>query len=246
MIDTHCHVIWGVDDASQEEATSRQMLQIAVEDGVEAILCTPHSLPFLKYENDAATLRAPFEALKRLIQAEKWPLEVALGCEFFLSDQSLSWIREGRAVTLNGSQRLLIEFPWYQKVALKRSETELLEEVVSLGYQVIIAHPERYRSVQQDFSILKRWRSLGCDFQVNRTSLILNDDLQQQRLAWRMVEEGYCDVIGTDAHHCWGKRIIKLSDIRLEIARRMNEDCAQLLCHDNGRRLIDGQTLIHL
>ena len=47
MIDTHCHVIWGVDDASQEEATSRQMLQIAVEDGVEAILCTPHSLPFL-------------------------------------------------------------------------------------------------------------------------------------------------------------------------------------------------------
>ena len=61
-----------------------------------------------------------------------------------------------------------------------------------------------------------------------------------------MVEEGYCDVIGTDAHHCWGKRIIKLSDIRLEIARRMNEDCAQLLCHDNGRRLIDGQPLIHL
>ena len=66
------------------------------------------------------------------------------------------------------------------------------------GYEVIIAHPERYKSVQEDFSMLKRWRAMGCDFQVNRTSLILNEDKEQCALAWRMVEEGYCDAVGTD------------------------------------------------
>lgn len=149
------------------------------------------------------------------------------------------------ALTLNGSRRLLIEFPWYQKVQLGSSETELLKQVLDAGYEVIIAHPERYKSVQEDFSTLKRWRALGCDFQVNRTSLIHNDDKEQCALAWRMVEEGYCDAIGTDAHHCWGKRVIKLSDVQAEIERRTDRDTALLLCHENGRRLITGDALIH-
>ena len=33
MIDIHCHVLWGVDDASQDRETAKKMLQIAVEDG---------------------------------------------------------------------------------------------------------------------------------------------------------------------------------------------------------------------
>ena len=37
MIDIHCHVLWGVDDASQDRETAKKMLQIAVEDGIEAI-----------------------------------------------------------------------------------------------------------------------------------------------------------------------------------------------------------------
>lgn len=245
MIDIHCHVLWGVDDASQDRETTKKMLQIAVEDGIEAILCTPHSLPYYKYENDAQTLAAPFAALQELIAEENWPIETALGCEFFLTDASLEWIRSGRALTLNGSRRLLIEFPWYQKVHLGSSETELLKQVLDAGYEVIIAHPERYKSVQEDFSTLKRWRALGCDFQVNRTSLILNDDKEQCALAWRMVEEGYCDAVGTDAHHCWGKRVIKLSDVQAEIERRTDRDTALLLCHENGRRLITGDALIH-
>ena len=44
MIDIHCHVLWGVDDASQDRETAKKMLQIAVEDGIEAILCTPQDV----------------------------------------------------------------------------------------------------------------------------------------------------------------------------------------------------------
>ena len=72
MIDIHCHVLWGVDDASQDRETAKKMLQIAVEDGIEAILCTPHSLPYYKYENDAQTLAAPFAALQALIAEENF------------------------------------------------------------------------------------------------------------------------------------------------------------------------------
>ena len=246
MIDIHCHVLWGVDDASEDRDTTRKMLEIAVNDGIEAILCTPHCLPYYRYENDAETLKEPFAELQQLIREEGWELETFLGCEFFLTDQSLHWVKEGRALTLNHSRRLLIEFPWYQKVTLGSSETELIEEVRKLGYEVIIAHPERYRCVREDFSVLQVWRELGCDFQVNRTSLILNDDVEQCALAWRMVEEGYCDAVGTDAHHCWGKRVIRLSDIRQELARRLNPEAAELLCHDNGRRLIEGLPLVRL
>lgn len=61
-------------------------------------MCTPHSLPYYKYENDAQTLAAPFAALQELIAEENWPIETALGCEFFLTDASLEWVpqRPGR------------------------------------------------------------------------------------------------------------------------------------------------------
>ena len=144
LIDTHCHVVFGVDDASQEIERSVKMLEVAAADGVKKILCTPHSLPGLKYENDYATLTKPFEELKQAAKERNIPIELFLGCEFFLSDHSISWLEEHRAVTLNGSNRILVEFPWYQKVELESSEEELLERVFELGYRVIIAHPERY------------------------------------------------------------------------------------------------------
>ena len=38
---------------------------------------------------------------------------------------------------------------------------------------------------------------------------------------------------------------IKLSDIQEEIERRYDHQTALLLCHENGRRLIAGEPLVH-
>lgn len=123
----------GVDDASQDRETAKKMLQIAGRGGIEAILCTPHSLPYYKYENDAQTLAAPFAALQALIAEENWPIETALGCEFFLTDASLEWIRKGRALTLNGSRRLLIGIPWYRRCSWAAAETEAVKAGIGCG-----------------------------------------------------------------------------------------------------------------
>lgn len=243
MIDTHCHVIWGVDDASQSEETTIKMLEGAKRDGIEKILCTPHCLPHYKYENDLVTLQKPFEQLKACIEKHQLGIEVLLGCEFFLTDQSLNWLETKRAVTLNGTNRLLIEFPWYQNVSNKMSETELIQATLAMGYRIIIAHPERYPSVQANFEILKTWRDLGCAFQVNRTSLLEMDQPLTCATAIRMMDEGFIDVIATDAHHESGNRIICLSDIYKKVVNQYDQKIADLWLIHNPQALIEGSDL---
>ena len=44
MIDLHCHILPNVDDGSQSVQESLKMAEQAVEDGIHAIVATPHSL----------------------------------------------------------------------------------------------------------------------------------------------------------------------------------------------------------
>ena len=43
--DIHSHVIWGVDDGAETKGETIRMLQEAVADGIDTIICTPHVTP---------------------------------------------------------------------------------------------------------------------------------------------------------------------------------------------------------
>ena len=44
-IDMHCHILPGVDDGAQNLEETRQMLQIAFNEGTRLIIATPHHHP---------------------------------------------------------------------------------------------------------------------------------------------------------------------------------------------------------
>ncbi len=41
-VDTHCHILYGVDDASKTAQQSLEMLKMAVADGIDVIMATSH------------------------------------------------------------------------------------------------------------------------------------------------------------------------------------------------------------
>lgn len=245
MIDTHCHVIFGVDDGATTIEDSIDMIETAISNGITKILCTPHSIPGHLFErNDDKFLRPNFEFLVEAVMCRNLAIELYLGSEFQLCDASIPWIDEHKIVTLNNTNRILAELPWHYGGKKTYSEDFYLKRLLDEGYKVIIAHPERYESVLNDFATLKRWREMGCDFQVNRTSLINGETHEKYQLAWRMVEEGYCDVVASDAHYAHGVRVNNIQDAYDEIAIKFGNEVAERLCVLNPERLITGEELI--
>lgn len=242
MIDVHCHVLFGVDDGAGTLDESLAMIQVALKHGMTKILCTPHSIPGHRFEiNDFERLNKNFEKLKVAVKEKGYPIELYLGSEFQVSDSALPWIEAKKIVTLNNTNRILVELPWHYSGITTHSEEFYLQALLNSGYRILIAHPERYKSVMQNFDTIKRWREMGCTFQVNSTSLIPGESPEKKALAWRLLDEGYCDVIASDAHVFEGTRINNLEIIYNEIKDRYSKELAEKLCVENPLKCITGE-----
>jgi len=243
MIDIHCHILFGVDDGAKTIEDTLEMLRIAQQDGLKKIITTSHCLPGLRYDNDRFTLRPVFDRCVELIKENQFDLELIFGSELMATPLSLQWLKEDRIATINNTQWLLLELPWHSTNMFELDPDHYLKTVLDLGYKIMIAHPERYPTVQQNYGLMEKWRKMGCTFQVNRTSFYDDPDLIVREFAWKIMNDGYCDIIASDAHRHHGIRVNKLSDIYATISTLYGEKTAKRLMCDNPQRMIDGLDL---
>lgn len=244
MIDVHCHILFGVDDGAKTIEDTVEMLRIAHQDGLKKVIATSHCLPGLRYNNDKSSLKLVFDQCCQLIKDHQFDVELIFGSELMATPLSLQWLKEDKIATINETKWLLLELPWHATNMFDVDADEVLKTVLEMGYKILIAHPERYPTVQQNYKLIERWRKMGCYFQVNRTSFTDDHDLIVRELAWKIMNDGYCDIIASDAHRHHGSRINKLSDIYATISTLYGEETAQRMMCDNPQRMIDGLDLI--
>ena len=65
----------------------------------------------------------------------------------------------------------------------------------------IIAHPERYRFIQNNVDILKDWIEKGFIIQIDAGSLLGYFDKKTKKIVELIVEKSYFHLIGSDAHN---------------------------------------------
>ena len=70
-----------------------------------------------------------------------------------------------------------------------------------MGYKVIIAHPERYRAIQQDISIAQRLVRMGCSLQASADFVAGGRLGHEKKPARRMFEANLYRYIASDAHN---------------------------------------------
>ena len=66
FVDTHCHILSGVDDGAQTVEEMQQMLRMAYEDGIRYIIATPHHHPRRGMKSPGA-LRAQLKTAREVI-----------------------------------------------------------------------------------------------------------------------------------------------------------------------------------
>ena len=73
-------------------------------------------------------------------------------------------------------------------------------ELQGMGYTVIIAHPERYRAVQEDIEVARRLVKQGCKLCVSADFIAGGRLGKEKKPAKRLFEEDLVSYIASDAH----------------------------------------------
>ena len=220
MIDSHSHLVPGVDDGSQSIEESLALLKQAEEDGITELITTPHFMKNGEYRIKASELVKRFNELK---QAYSGSIKLHLGNELYIHPDLPELLEKGDILTLAESNAILVEFPFQN---YKKDYDEILYEL-SLKYRIIIAHPERYRYVQEDPNFCLRWLKEGYLLQSNQNSLFKKET---KKILLSMIAHGFVSFIASDAHNEYRPLILKEAydlleeEFGMRVAKQLTEE----------------------
>ncbi len=193
MRDVHCHILPGVDDGSTSMEESLDMIEAAMRVGITSITCTPHCRdPWFSYE----AMWEAFYALQKKISDISMAPKLLMGFEVNykkLMELGAAWIDDLACQTGD----FLLELPTR---TLPSDWERIVFEIQGKGYQVIIAHPERYASVQENLDIARRFIETGCKIQVSSDFYTESQFSPIRKTAKRLFDEGLVHYIASDAH----------------------------------------------
>lgn len=197
MIDTHCHILPGIDDGAPDRETAVRMARIAVEDGVTTIVATPHMREG-DYWNERPRVLEAVAAFRRVLEEEGIPLVVAPGSEVHLAPRLPERVAEGKLLTYGDAGAwLLLECP-YRTRPVRLEET--IFELKLAGITPVIAHPERTRWFLEDTARWERMVELGALGQMTSSSLLGVFGRGIRSVSEEWVRRGLVHVLGSDAH----------------------------------------------
>ncbi|MBO6261655.1 MAG: hypothetical protein J6N95_03535 [Bacilli bacterium] len=196
MIDIHTHVIPNVDDGSPDLETSLAMIRHEIDIGVTEIICTPHHI-YHRYEKTVEEITKQFLLLKEAVEKENLPIKLYLGQEICYShrEDQIKMLKEGKLLTLNNTNRILLEF------SFTREPEDLLDVLYNFsihGYEVIIAHIERYEWMTYD-KVLSI-RNEGAKIQINSNSYLGLTTWKEKRFVKKLLKKDLVDYVASDTH----------------------------------------------
>jgi len=199
MIDLHSHIIPDVDDGSSSMEESIKMLKIAWEDGVKAMVATPHMFGQVSRIKSIEQLQQKFMELKKRAADNGMEIEILPGAEiFFVSDLREKLKTFGHALTLNSSDYFLLEFP--PGIVFPGSE-EYIVELVAEGFIPIICHPERNEIFQENPYLLYQLLQAGALSQIDAGSLRGDFGPEAYSASLELLKGNLVHAIGSDCHN---------------------------------------------
>ena len=189
--DRHSHILPGVDDGIQSIKDSLAILTMYEQMGVKKVWLTPHIME--DCPNTPEKLKVRFEELESAYQGK---IELSLSAENMMDELFVKRLEQGILMPYGDNQdELLIETSYVQPPMAMEG---ILRDMRKAGYTPVLAHPERY--LYMDAEKYENIKEMGVKFQLNVTSLIGAYGKQVKERAEYLLNEGYYNYSGSDAH----------------------------------------------
>jgi protein-tyrosine phosphatase len=223
MIDTHCHILPELDDGAGSTDEALTMARIAVADGIQQMVATPHQKNW--DTAFAQEIVARLQHFHRELVFSGIQLALAGGVEMILSHELLEPAGDERSHTLNGSRYLLLELPANDYPLYTR---EVIFDLELRGLVPILAHPERNAAIQDDPNRMVRLARRGVLGQLIASSLLAGADRTTRSTARRLLKRGLVQLLATDGHDA-DRRAPRLAEGVRAAARLVGREQAEAM-----------------
>lgn len=203
--DIHSHILPGFDDGASSQKEFLSMARAAVEAGTSVMVATPH----YDSENPSFEPHAVADAVRQcaaVLEAEGIPLALVPGVEVRISAGLFDLASDAERVrgltTAGAGKYMLVDLPL---IDMPLAADEILYRIRLHGVTPVLAHPERNRYLVEHPEAVRELVRQGVELQVDSGSLEGLFGNAAMRAARRMVGEGACRLIGSDAHEAKGR-----------------------------------------
>lgn len=232
MIDTHCHLLPGLDDGPAAETDAIRLARVLSDEGVTRVLCTPHYSR--RYPTAFAETRHRLERLRADLAAVGVALELDLAAEVS-AELVLEMRGEELAARAIAGCFLLVELV----SGLPRTlPPAVADRLAAEGLVPVFAHPERWLAGGRT-DLLDELRSQGAWLQIVAPSLVGSSSPEVWETAWELVTTGRADLVGSDAHRAGGRRV-RLRGLADLLEARCGEERRDDLLEHAPARLLAG------
>ena len=200
MIDIHSHLIPNLDDGSKSIENTFEAFEEASNVGFTDIILTSHYKAEY-YETKPVELTFWKDELQKILDSKQENLKLHSGMEIYISEALPDLIEKGKLLKLANSKYMLIELPINSKVNYLDYIIYYLETV---GIKLILAHPERYRIVQEKPELIEEWVKKGCLIQCNFGSILGMYGSTCKKMMKHLLKKDLVHFVASDCHNQGG------------------------------------------
>ena len=195
--DLHSHLLPGIDDGAPDLETSLSLIQGLRELGFERLITTPHVMGDM-YPNTPEIISERLLAVHMGLAETSATADLQAAAEYFLDDQMADYMQDSKPMLTISGKYLLCEFSMMSPtMGLK----EMIFQLQMQGYQILLAHPERYVYLEMNKGHYDELKAMGCLFQLNLLSLGSYYGKTVQSLTQYLIKKQYYDFAATDLHN---------------------------------------------
>ncbi len=218
FIDSHTHLLPGMDDGPKNVKESEQMVLSLREQGIEEVFLTSHYYSHREAVDKFLQRRKrSFRLLKPVL--EHYSMKYRLGAEVYAVPAIFNYTNLDD-LCIDGTDLLLLE------MSSPKSEPEhvikLVKEIYSrYSVEVLLAHIDRYPFMMRR-KIFKQFVDLGVHMQLNLD--FLDADYLTRQKCLKYIRQGHVQFLGTDCHRMKGKRRPEVEKYRSQLTARLTPE----------------------
>ncbi|MCS6824404.1 MAG: capsular biosynthesis protein [Cytophagaceae bacterium] len=195
-VDVHSHLLPGIDDGAANIQESITLVKNFIHLGYKKLIMTPHIIEDY-YKNTPEIIHAKLAELQSEIKKHDLDISLEAAAEYYLDEFFVKKIHRSEPLLFFGNKYLLFETSFMNPSSYF---SEAVFSMKAAGYNPVLAHPERYVYLYDDFNKYKEIKNLGILFQINIASLSGYYSEASRKIAEKLINENMIDFLGSDCH----------------------------------------------